>query len=259
MPIKPESLPLFQGVPAPLLAASSVVRSYRLGEFVFRQGEPTSGLWVILEGRTAIERTGPDSVIHTTGVWQPGDIVGIAGIWDGSGYPAAARTLDAHTRLLWVERDRFLRLYRTVPAFAEAVSRMLAERLRYSQELVSDTRGRPVAVQVAVILSTLMARQGADVALTHEDLAHMVGTTRETVSRVLSDFHHRGGWTAPTGTFGLWMPARWPSGLKRGRMPRASGAVGGLRCRRGAFRPDFGPASKGWPVGRLTESPAATG
>ncbi len=190
--IKPESLPLFSGVPAPLLAESGVMRTYRLGEWVFQQGEPTTGLWVILEGRTAIERTGPDSVIHTTGVWQPGDIVGIAGIWDGSGYPSAARTLDPHTRLFWVERERFLRLHRTVPAFAEAVSRMLAQRLRYIQELVSDTRGRPVAVQLAVILSTLMARQGPDVALTHEDLAHMVGTTRETVSRVLSDFHHRG-------------------------------------------------------------------
>jgi CRP-like cAMP-binding protein len=190
--VTPGSLTLFQSIPANVLDENGVTRTFTSGEFVFRQGEPTSGLWVIVEGRTAIERTGSDGLVYTTGIWQPGDIVGIAGIWDGSGYPATARTLDNPTRLFWMERERFLRLHRTLPDFGESVSRMLAARLRYIQELVSDTRGRPVAIQVAVILSTLSAREGLDVALTHEDLAHMVGTKRETVSRVLADFQRRG-------------------------------------------------------------------
>lgn len=190
--VVPHNLALFAAVPSRLLDENGVTRTYAVSEFVFRQGEPTSGLWVIVEGRTAVERTGQDGLLYTTGIWQPGDIVGIAGIWDGSGYPASARVLDNPTRLFWIERERFFRLHRSLPEFAAAVSRMLAARLRYIQELVSDTRGRPVAFQVAVILSTLSARQGSDVALTHEDLAHMVGTKRETVSRVLSDFHRRG-------------------------------------------------------------------
>lgn len=190
--IIPHELALFSAIPPALLDENGVARTFTSGEFVFRQGEPTSGLWIIVEGRTAIERTGSDGLVYTTGIWQPGDIVGIAGIWDGSGYPATARALDHPTRLFWMERERFLRLHRSLPDFAEAVSRMLAARLRYIQELVSDTRGRPVAFQVAVILSTLSTRAGPDVALTHEDLAHMVGTKRETVSRVLADFHRRG-------------------------------------------------------------------
>ncbi len=47
-------------------------------------------------------------------------------------------------------------------------------------------------MQLAVILSTLCERTGPDIALTHEDLAHMVGVKRETVTRCLTDFRHQG-------------------------------------------------------------------
>ncbi|MCL8208246.1 MAG: Crp/Fnr family transcriptional regulator [Actinomycetia bacterium] len=190
--MRPREVPLLSRVPEDVLARHSVTRRYTAGDFVFTQGEPTTGLWVILEGRCAVERSGPDGHVFTTGVWQPGDIIGIAGLWDGSGYPASARVLDTPTVLLWMERSRFLALHRTVPDFAEAVSRALAERLRYVQETVADTRGRPVAAQVATVLAILARRTGREIGLTHEDVAHMLGVKRETVTRVLSSFARRG-------------------------------------------------------------------
>ena len=188
----PEDVPLFAGIPPDRLRSAVVVRDFTAGTPIFRQDDPTSGLWAILSGRVAVERLGPDGGVYTTGVWQPGEVIGIAGLWDGSGYPASARSLDNPTTLLWMERRRFLTLHREVPAFAEAVSRALASRLRYIQETVADTRGRPTAVQLAVILSTLCERTGSDIALTHEDLAHMVGAKRETVTRCLTEFRHQG-------------------------------------------------------------------
>jgi CRP/FNR family cyclic AMP-dependent transcriptional regulator len=190
--VAPEDVPLFAGVPPDRLHAAIVIRDFTAGTLIFRQDDPTSGLWVILSGRVAVERLGPDGGVYTTGVWQPGELIGIAGLWDGSGYPASARALDNPTTLLWMDRGRFLTLHRQIPAFAEAVSRALASRLRYIQETVADTRGRPTAVQLALILATLCDRTGPDIALTHEDLAHMLGAKRETVTRCLTEFRHQG-------------------------------------------------------------------
>jgi CRP-like cAMP-binding protein len=190
--VEPADIALFHALNAAQIQAASVIRQYTAGEFAFNQGEPTTGLWVVLSGRIAVERAGPDGMVYTTGIWQPGEIIGIAGLWEGSDYPASARALDTPTTVLWMSRDHFLRLHSAIPEFAETVSRILAERLRYVQEAVADTRGRPAAVQVAVVLVTLSRRLGPDLALTHEDLAHMTAVKRETVTRILSDFHERG-------------------------------------------------------------------
>lgn len=190
--MRPTELELFRAVPAAVLAAYSVTRRYGAGEVVFSQGDPTTGLWVVLEGRIAMERVGPDGVVYTTGVQLPGEMIGMAGLWDRSGYPASARALEGPTVLLWMSREGFFDLHRAYPDFGLAVSRSLAGRLRYVLETTADTRGRPVPRQLAVFLSTLYRRSGSDIALTHEDLAHMIGARRETVSRVLRDFAQRG-------------------------------------------------------------------
>jgi CRP-like cAMP-binding protein len=125
-------------------------------------------------------------------VWSEGDIVGIAGLWNADGYPATARALDDPTTLGWIPRETALRLHQEFPEFGFEFSRHLAERLRFVQESHSDRQGRPIAQQLALVLMTLSARMGPVISLTHEDLAHIIGTRRETVSRALQEFTRQG-------------------------------------------------------------------
>ncbi|MBX5467492.1 MAG: Crp/Fnr family transcriptional regulator [Firmicutes bacterium] len=187
-----ESIPILSTLDGDTLARVVVRRRYRAGEWVFRQGEPTTGLWVVLEGRLAMERVGAGGNVATVGLWVAGDVVGIAGLWDGSGYPASARVLDTPTEVGWIERRTVLDLHARVPAFGLAISRTLAERLRSVQALAAHRQGRPLGQQLAAILVMLHRRMGSEVRLTHEDLAHMVGTHRETVSRVVAEFVRQG-------------------------------------------------------------------
>ena len=69
---------------------------------------------------------------------------------------------------------------------------MLAERLRFVQESVAGRLGRPIVNQVASVLCTLSERMGPSVGLTHEDLAHIIGTHRETVTRALHELGQDG-------------------------------------------------------------------
>ncbi|MCY0886027.1 MAG: Crp/Fnr family transcriptional regulator, partial [Firmicutes bacterium] len=185
-------LELFRTVPAAELAANSITRTYRTGELAFRQGEPTTGLWVVVAGRVALERIGPDGLVFTTGVFIPGEVVGLDGLWESTEYSASARALETPTSLLWMERKRFIDLHHSNPGFAQALCHMVSAHLRYFQETTADTRGRPVRRQVAVFLSTLQGRFGCDIALTHEELARMMGLRRETVTRVLHEFTLQG-------------------------------------------------------------------
>lgn len=185
-------IPLLQAFPPEVVDQVLVERHYANGEHIFVQGDPTTGLWFVLEGRVAVERVGADGRLATPGVWIRGEIVGIAGLWDQSGYPASARALDSPTVMGWIARDKALSLHQKFPAFGLEVSRLLAERLRYMQESISDRLGKPMVQQVAALLGALADRMGPTIELTHEDLAHIIGTHRETVSRAVQELSRRG-------------------------------------------------------------------
>lgn len=190
--VMPSEIPLLKLIPPGRVAEILIIRRYRVGEHVFSQDDATTGLWFVQEGRVAVERIGVDGTLTTTGVWAEGDIVGIAGLWDRSGYPASARALSNPTTLGWIARDIVLRLHQEVPQFGLEISRLLSERLRFIQESVSNRQGRPIINQVASVLLTLSSRMGPTIKLTHEDLAHIIGTHRETVSRALHELTRDG-------------------------------------------------------------------
>ncbi len=192
MPLNDLQIPLLKLIPDASRSDILVIRRYQSGERIFEQDDPTTGLWFVMDGRVAIERIGADGNLTTTGVWIAGDIVGIAGLWDRSGYPGSARALSNPTVMGWIAREVVLRLHQELPQFGLEISRMLAERLRYVQEAVSSRQGRPIVNQVASVLLTLSSRMGPLIALTHEDLAHIIGTHRETVSRALQELTREG-------------------------------------------------------------------
>ncbi len=195
-----DNLPLIQWIPEDRRSESLIARRYHAGERIFEQGDPTPGLWIVLEGRVAVERVGADGTLTTTGVWVAGDMVGIAGLWDRSGYPASARALENPTVMGWIAGEAVLRLHQEIPQFGLEISRLLSERLRFVQEAVSSRQGRPIINQVASVLVTLASRMGPSISLTHEDLAHIIGTHRESVSRALQELARHGAIRSHHGT-----------------------------------------------------------
>ncbi len=200
MQSKRYDVPLLRLIPPAALSDVLVIRRYQVGERIFEQGDPTTGLWFVMEGRVAVERVGSEGNVTTTGVWITDDIVGIAGLWDRSGYPASARALSNPTVMGWISRDVALRMHQEIPPFGLEISRLLAERLRFIQESIASRQGRPIVNQVASVLLTLSRRMGSFIGLTHEDLAHLIGTHRETVTRALQELARDGAVNARHGT-----------------------------------------------------------
>lgn len=179
--------PYFAAVPAAALAAVSrraIPRHYDGGALVFSEGEHAEGLYVVAAGSVRVfkgSEEGKEQVLHHITAGQSFNDVAA---FDGGPSPASAQAVES-TTVLVVRRDDLVNLMRRHPEIALAVVEALSARLRQMSSLVEDLALRHVVSRVAAVLLRL-ARGAAVVALpTRQELAAMVGTVREVVTRAL--------------------------------------------------------------------------
>lgn len=181
------------------LARRCVTKSVPMGSVLFTTGEECRGLYMIEDGRVRIYRTDPagrEQVLHVEG---PGRTVAELPMFDGGPYPASAITIE-ECRLVFLPRDAFEYLYRNQPDIAHAVIRALGRRLRHLVHLTETLAFRDVAARLAMLIvgyaerSGVATSRGIEVELdrTQEELAHEVGTARESVSRAMKQLRRKG-------------------------------------------------------------------
>ena len=195
------ALPLFARLDERALAvvaARTVTRWVPAGTLLFRHGEPARGLYVVVEGSVHVYRATRDGREQTLHVQGPGQPLGEVPLFDGGPYPASARA-EEESRLLFLGRDDFERLYRGHPAVADAVIRELGRRLRRMVGLVEKISLKDVSARVALSLlehaeATGALAEGASFRLprTQEEMAAELATTRESVARALARLRRDG-------------------------------------------------------------------
>jgi CRP/FNR family transcriptional regulator len=174
-------------------------REFRAREPIFIPGEAAKSIHFLLSGRVKITRTDPSSGReHSLYVVRPGELFGIlARQEDGHGNTGATaiqRSLVGHLRA-----EAFERLLRN-ESFAREVMRLTGERLLRVATHVDDLVFRDVHARLLRLLLQLSeqfpgeTRLGLmiDVKLTQEDMAGLIGTSRESVNIALHDFRRQG-------------------------------------------------------------------
>ena len=193
---------LFQGVAgeaAEALASSLQYADYARGETVFLEGEQGDTLYIVLTGKVKIGRRATDGRENMLSVMGPSDMFGELSLFDPGPRTATASVVTdarlaslAHTSLKpWIT-DR--------PEIAEQLLRVLARRLRRTNDALADLIFTDVPGRVAKQLLALSERFGSTEPdgirvhhdLTQEELAQLVGASRETVNKALADFAQRG-------------------------------------------------------------------
>jgi CRP-like cAMP-binding protein len=168
-------------------------------EYIFFEGDPSSWLGVILEGRVKMikhSEAGKDVVLD---VISPGEMLGEVAAFNGEPHPATAQAMEP-TVLASIYRDDYLRLLKQYPALALRVIAELGRRLREAQETVKSMAVERVERRIARILLKLAATTGSsseegiiiELPLTRQDIAEMAGTTVETAIRTMSKFRKKG-------------------------------------------------------------------
>lgn len=191
--------PLFAGLDEAVMAEMvrfAVVRRFGDGELVFRQGDAGSALFGVLSGRVRIFAPGPDAGEITLNLLDPGEVFGEIAALDGRPRTASAVAMEP-TALLQLRRDALLGAVQRHPQFAEAVIHLLCDRLRWTSDIIEDAAFLPLPARLAKRLLALARLHGdaegrLRLRLSQRELATLVGASRESVNKLLSQWREMG-------------------------------------------------------------------
>ena len=168
-------------------------------DILFREGEQGDRIYVIGEGKIKLGRSSVDGRENLLAILGPGEMFGELSLFD-PGPRTATATAIAETQLIALGHDDLDSFLLGRPAVAANLLAALARRLRRTNEALADLVFTDVPGRVAKALLDLSTRfgrpadEGILVAheLTQEELAQLVGASRETVNKALADFASRG-------------------------------------------------------------------
>jgi CRP/FNR family transcriptional regulator, cyclic AMP receptor protein len=193
------SIPFFAGLGPDALervGAGTRIRRFRRGEVIFHLGDPGDALFIIVNGEVKISlpsESGDEAILVRL---QQGDVFGELALLDGAPRSATATALDAVETVV-LPRARFRELIAEEPVVRDALLASLAAELRRLTTQVEELHFLDITGRLAACLVRLATDGGTVLddgairlrtSLTQGDLASMVGSTRQSVNKLLGQF-----------------------------------------------------------------------
>ena len=170
----------------------SKIKEYGPGEIIFTKAQAANQMFVVLSGRVKIFTHAGGKKRKTFAYLDPGDFFGEMGLLEGKSRSASAEAVS-YSRLLVITYPEFRKLLVNDPELCLYLLRTVCARLRKANETVEGMLFRNILGRVAAALSDLgrrgrKVRGGIELSehYTQQELADLVGTTREPLTRALS-------------------------------------------------------------------------
>lgn len=169
------------------------------GQQLFHEGDPGERMFIITEGKIKLGNTAPDGREGLLAILGPSELLGELSLFDPGPRTATATALTDST-LLALHHSALRPWLAGRPEVAEALLRALAQRLRRTNDQMADLVFSDVPGRVAKTLIELGDKFGQEFPdgihvthdMTQEELAQLVGASRETVNKALAEFASRG-------------------------------------------------------------------
>jgi CRP-like cAMP-binding protein len=183
---------------AALRASMNGVKLSR-GQTLFKEGDAGDRLFVVVDGKLKLGVTSNDGRENLLSILGPGDMFGELSLFD-PGPRTATATAVVDSKLLALANDQVIGWVKEHPQVSLQLLGRLAQRLRKANDVLSDLVFADVPGRVAKAIIELGERFGTkkddglhvNHELTQEELAQLVGASRETVNKALADFVTRG-------------------------------------------------------------------
>jgi CRP-like cAMP-binding protein len=182
---------LFEGLPPDQLAAIrriAVTKSYTRGEPLFSEGDEGGGFYVLVAGQVKVFKLSPEGKEQILHIFGPGEPIGEVPVFSGTPYPATAEAL-APSRAAFFPKAEFVRLIADNPTLALNMLAVLSRRLRQFTVQVENLSLKEVPARLASYLLLLSGKKGRSVVslpISKSQLASLLGTIPETLSRILA-------------------------------------------------------------------------
>ena len=180
------------------LLPTCTIRTLRRGDLLFEEGDDCSELFIVSSGLVAISKKSLDGRESVVALMERGELFGEMGMLDGLGRSAEARALEP-SEVIAIPYAPIRELFEQQPALLWGTTAMLVGRLRAMDEALADSVFLDVTGRTAKRLLEMAG--DADefyLPVTQEELAGMVGASRERVNKALAMFT-RLGWVEVTG------------------------------------------------------------
>ncbi|MEY4713439.1 MAG: hypothetical protein RIS88_2889 [Pseudomonadota bacterium] len=187
---------LLTSAQAESVADAVTKRRFKRGEAIVEQGQKSNTLFILLTGRARVvsaDRRGREVILATL---QPGDYVGEMSLIDNQAHSASVRA-EVQTDMLALGRAEFARCLPENSSMAYAIMKGLVQRLRQADRKIESLALMDVYGRVArALLEFAQPDREGQLAvrdrISRQDIAKMVGASREMVSRVMKDLEERG-------------------------------------------------------------------
>lgn len=181
------------------LARTARMESVKKKNAIFLPGDPSLQVYLLKEGRVKISRVSEEGREVTLALLEPGEIFGELEALDDSPRDTLAEALD-DTQLCVIQKERFVALIRRKPELSFRLTKLIGFQMRRIQSRVEDLVFRDVPARLAHLLIQLSKDYGKgmpegvslQIKLTHQEMANLIGSIRETVSTVLGEWKKEG-------------------------------------------------------------------
>jgi len=172
---------------------------YPKGSTLFVEGEDPRGVFILCSGRAKLTTSSSEGRTLIVKLAEPGEVLGASATILGRPYEVSAETLEP-SQLNFIKRDDFLRFLTSHTEACMHTAQQLSEKYQSAQrEIRSLGLAQSTSEKLGKLLLEWCALHGEvtpggtrlKVLLTHEEVAQMIGTTRETVTRLLSEFKRK--------------------------------------------------------------------
>jgi CRP/FNR family transcriptional regulator, cyclic AMP receptor protein len=173
--------------------------SYPEGAVVLMEGQAARGIYIVCQGRVKLMTNNADGKTLIVKIAGPGEVLGLQSVVADLPYELTAETLQP-SQLAYVGREQFLRFLRAHSDACLRATQHLSEDCQSAYEVI---RSIGLCHSVAGKLARLLKQWSVEgrlsggmvrmkMSLTHEELAQLIGSSRETVTRILGDLKRKG-------------------------------------------------------------------
>ncbi|HEY5610451.1 MAG TPA: Crp/Fnr family transcriptional regulator [Thermoanaerobaculia bacterium] len=178
------------------LDALKFTSTFPKGSVLFVEGEMARGVFILCSGRVKLTSSSTEGKTLILKIVEAGEVLGLSAAILGKAYEVSAETLEP-SQVNFIKRESFLHFLGQSAEACMHTAEQLSEKYHSAQrEIRSLGLAQSTSERLARLLLDWCVRDGVEttngtrlkVLLTHEEIAQMIGTTRETVTRLLSDF-----------------------------------------------------------------------
>ena len=172
---------------------------YPEGAVLFAEAQPPRGIFLICRGSAKLSISAGDGKTLITHIAQQGEVLGIASAFTGNPYKSTAETLEP-TQVNFVRREDFLRFVQQYQDSCVKAAKQLSQECEADADHIRALGlSHSAAEKLAHLILSWCMQRGKDtdtgtriqLLMTHEDISQLIGTSRETVTRLLKEFRDK--------------------------------------------------------------------